>query len=217
MWAIVGLGNPGLKYRQTRHNAGFILVKRIAKRGGVRLRKKRFAARIARIRIAGQDILLALPQTYMNKSGESVKKIVEEGGISTERLIVVYDDMDLPVGKIRIRKEGSSGTHRGMFSIISSIQTKCFPRIRLGIGPLPFQSDAAEYVLSPFNRGERGLFEDSLERATKALEKILEGNIDAAMNDFNERVSPAEEGADGFARPSSPAGNVNRRDNIRVN
>lgn len=217
MWAIVGLGNPGLKYRRTRHNAGFILVKRIAKSEGVSLRKKRFEARTARVRIAGQDVLLALPQTFMNNSGESVRKIVEDGGISTEKLIIAYDDLDLPVGKIRIRKEGSPGTHRGVFSIISSIQTKSFPRIRLGIGPLPLKEDAAEYVLSPFHPGERRLFEDSLERAADALKLILKGSIDAAMNDFNERLSTAGEGVGGIARPPFPRGNVNRRDNIRAN
>lgn len=194
MWIVIGLGNPGLKYRQTRHNAGFFFIRRIAKSTCVRVKKRSCQAKIAETRIEGQDILLALPQTYMNRSGESVKRIMDESEIPLEKMIVIYDDLDLPLGDIRIRRAGRAGTHRGMASIISAMETNRFPRIRIGIGPLPAGEDAADFVLSPFLAEERPMLETSLSRADGALRMIVGGKIDAAMNEYNLRVLPVENG-----------------------
>jgi peptidyl-tRNA hydrolase, PTH1 family len=207
LWAVVGLGNPGLKYRQTRHNAGFFLVRRIAKKAGVRVKKKCCLAKIAEIRMEGRDVLLALPQTYMNRSGESVKRIRDERNIPLEKMIVIYDDLDLPLGDIRVRKEGRAGSHRGMVSILESLETHRFPRIRIGIGPLPPGGEAAEFVLSPFRTAERQKLDATLARADGAFQMIIGGHIDAAMNEFNRRVSPAEQiKAAGVPDVSKPEG-----------
>ena len=191
MWALVGLGNPGLKYRGTRHNAGFSLVRRVAKKAGVRLKQRRFLAKVATVRLAGQEVLLALPQTLMNRSGDSVNRIMEEGGIPPEKMIVIYDDLDLPLGDIRIRREGRAGSHRGMISIISALETQRFPRVRIGIGPKPPDAEGAGFVLSPFRTAEKARFEKTLDRAFEALQLIIGGGITAAMNEYNKRQSPA--------------------------
>ena len=192
MWAVVGLGNPGLKYRNTRHNAGFLLVRRVAKGAGLRLKKIRFGARIGRLIEAGEEILLALPQTYMNKSGESVKKIVTEANIPPERLVVFYDDLDLPLGDIRVRREGRAGSHRGMISVTSALKTRCFPRVRIGIGPLPPDREAADFVLSPFRAAEKERLALGLNQAQQALRMILAGDIAGAMNRHNQRIRPGD-------------------------
>ena len=187
MWTVVGLGNPGKHYANTRHNAGFIFVKQIARSWNVKLRKKRYSAKTAEVDKEKEKVLLALPQTYMNRSGYSLREILDGTGISPEQLVVVYDDLDIPLGEIRIRKEGGPGTHQGMDSIIREIQTIAFPRIRIGIGPLPPDWDAAEFVLSPFEEGEKPLLEKSLKKAQEALELILAGEIEKAMNSYNQK------------------------------
>jgi PTH1 family peptidyl-tRNA hydrolase len=204
LWAVVGLGNPGLKYRNTRHNAGFLLVRRVAKKAGLRLKKRRFGARIGRMVVDGEEILLALPQTYMNRSGESVKKIVTEADIPPERLVVFYDDLDLPLGDIRVRREGRAGSHRGMISITSALKTRGFPRVRIGIGPLPPDREAADFVLSAFPAADKKRLEFGLTRAQQALQMILAGDITGAMNRHNQRI-----------RPGDNPNNNNRMNNIR--
>jgi PTH1 family peptidyl-tRNA hydrolase len=185
LWAVVGLGNPGREYSGTRHNAGWAFVKRLAKDWDVRLKKKRFQARTAQVVRGGEPLWLVLPQTYMNRSGDSVRELVRETRLAPERLVVVYDDLDILLGEIRVRAEGGPGTHKGMQSIVQELDTGGFPRIRLGIGPLPDGRDAADFVLSDFGRDEKELFEASLVKAREALEMILSGRLDQAMNRFN--------------------------------
>jgi len=134
---------------------------------------------------SGEQLFLALPQTYMNRSGEALKRLVDSKGILTEHLIVVYDDLDIPLGEIRIRKSGGPGTHKGMSSIVDELQTTLFPRIRIGIGPLLEELPASEFVLSPFLEEEEALLEEGLLKARRALDYILEGKIETAMSRFN--------------------------------
>lgn len=187
MWAVVGLGNPGRRYSGTRHNVGFTFVRRMAKAWETKLRKRRFSSKIAEVEKENERIMLVLPQTYMNNSGVAVKRIMEGRNIQPEQLLVVYDDLDIPVGEIRIRKRGSAGTHKGMRSIVQEIETTQFPRMRIGIGPLPAGEDAVEYVLSCFDETEGVLLEESLKSAREALEMILDGRVEAAMNMYNQR------------------------------
>jgi len=187
LWAVVGLGNPGRRYAGTRHNAGFAFIKRIAKEWKVKLRKKRYFSKVVEIKKEKERVLLATPHTYMNKSGLAVKNILEVRGIKPERLIVVFDDLDIPLGEIRIRKRGGPGTHKGMNSIFQEIQTTEYPRIRVGIGPLEPDEDAVNYVLSPFDKSEEPLLEEGLKKAQEALGMILSGNVEEAMNIYNKK------------------------------
>lgn len=188
MWAVVGLGNPGPDYEDTRHNVGFMVVRRLAGEWDVRLKKRKYLARTAETDRVGETVLLALPQTYMNRSGRSARSILEGAGLPPERLIVVYDDLDIRLGGIRIRKDGRPGTHKGMQSIVDEIGTTRFPRIRVGIGPLPPGEDAAEYVLSPFGDEERPALEASLKKAGEALSLVLAGEMERAMTAFNQKT-----------------------------
>ena len=187
MWAVVGLGNPGQEYTGTRHNAGFAFVQGVARAWDVRLKKRKFKARTAEVLRGNETILLAQPQTYMNSSGQSARLILQGTGLSAERLVVVYDDLDIRLGEIRVRKEGRAGTHKGMQSIVDEIGTTRFPRIRVGIGPLPEGEDAAEFVLAPFSDDERPAFLAGLARAGQALELVLAGRLDKAMTAFNQK------------------------------
>ncbi len=187
MWFVVGLGNPGRKYAGTRHNAGFLCVKRMAKKWGVSLRKKRCQSKVGVGQREGEQVLLALPQTYMNRSGEAVWLLLNSKQIKPEHMVVVYDDLDIPLGEIRIRQEGGPGSHKGMLSIVEEIGTTKFPRIRIGIGPLPENREAAAYVLSSFASEEILLFEKSLDKAEKAISLIIKDRIEQAMNFFNQR------------------------------
>jgi PTH1 family peptidyl-tRNA hydrolase len=188
LWLVVGLGNPGDEYEATRHNAGFMLVERMAKSWGVELRGRLFKARTAVARRGGDEILLVAPKTFMNRSGAAVRAAMAGKDIPADRLIVVYDDLDIPLGEIRVRKSGRPGTHKGMISIAGEIRTDDFPRIRIGIGPLPAGRDAAEFVLEPFKRDERASLDQSLDAAAEALEMVLDGRIDRAMTRFNRRA-----------------------------
>jgi len=194
LWAVVGLGNPGRTYLRTRHNAGFLLVKRAAKNWDARLRKKAYSSKIAYVDRGGEKLLLALPQTSMNLAGMAVKHIIDSGGVPLENLVVAYDDLDIPLGEIRVRREGSAGTHRGMMSIIQELNDSKFPRIRIGIGPLPPDTEATDYVLTPFGEEQLPLFEKGLARAEEALHCILRGEIETAMNLFNQRVRAQPDG-----------------------
>lgn len=187
MWAVVGLGNPGIQYAETRHNVGFLFVKTIAKNWKVKLRRRIYLSKAEYADRNGKKVLIALPQTYMNNSGAAVQAILTSGNVDPENLIVVYDDLDIPLGDIRVRKEGRAGSHKGMISIIDCIKTTCFPRIRIGIGPLKDDVDAAEYVLSHFGDDEKTKLEMSLPKAQDALNLILEGQIKQAMNKYNTR------------------------------
>ncbi|MEW5901138.1 MAG: aminoacyl-tRNA hydrolase [Acidobacteriota bacterium] len=182
---MVGLGNPGRGYAATRHNVGFLFIRRLARRYKMKLRKKKYQAKIAEGRRDGDELVLAQPQTYMNKSGVAVKRIMEGYGVPPENVIIVYDDLDIPLGQIRVRPEGSAGTHQGMRSVIGETGRRSFPRIRVGIGHVAGRGEAPEFVLSPFAKEELPPLEKALARAEEAAELILAGRIQAAMNAFN--------------------------------
>ena len=196
MWLVVGLGNPGDEYADTRHNAGFMLVERLAEAWGVELRGRLFKARTALARRGGEEALLVAPKTFMNRSGVAVREAMAGKDVPAERLIVVYDDLDIALGEIRVRRSGRPGTHKGMISVVGTIGTDAFARVRIGIGPLPAGRDAAEYVLEPFKRDERSDLAASLEDAAEAVDMILDGRIDRAMTRFNHRVAE-KAGAEG--------------------
>ena len=185
MWAVVGLGNPGKQYGQTKHNAGFAFMKKLSKKWGTRLKKRKSSSKMIITTREKEKVLLALPQTYMNRSGLAVKQIVQNYAIKLEKLLVVYDDFDIPVGEIRIRKEGSAGSHKGMSSIIKELGTSLIPRIRIGIGPLDLEDDAADFVLSTFRKDDNQKFNKSLDKACQAAELFLSGQTEKAMNLYN--------------------------------
>ncbi len=185
MWAVVGLGNPGKQYAQTKHNAGFAFMKKLSKKWGTGLKKRKSSAKMIITARDKEKVLLAMPQTYMNRSGLAVKQIVQNYAIKLEKLLVVYDDFDIPVGEIRIRKEGSAGSHKGMSSIIKELGTSLIPRIRIGIGPLDLEDDTVDFVLSPFRKDDNQKFNRSLEKACQATELFLSGQTEKAMNLYN--------------------------------
>jgi PTH1 family peptidyl-tRNA hydrolase len=161
-----------------------MLVKQAAKAWDIKLRKPKFQAKAGEGRRDGERVVLALPETYMNESGQAVKALLVGMEIPTERLVVVFDDVDLPLGEIRVRREGGPGTHRGMASIVGLIGTS-FPRIRIGIGPVPEHAEITDFVLEDFRAAEKKLLVGSLARALEALELVLAGRIDEAMNRYN--------------------------------
>jgi PTH1 family peptidyl-tRNA hydrolase len=189
LWAIVGLGNPGKKYETTRHNAGFLLIDRLSQKWDLKTKKKKYSARISRVERKQEDLLLVKPWTFMNRSGLAVKALIEKTGLKLSRLITVYDDLDIPLGEIRVRKKGGAGTHNGMISIVQEIESTQFPRIRIGIGPLPSEVEATNFVLSEFNKDEKKALKHSLDMAEKAVDLILDSNIEEAMNRFNRVVT----------------------------
>ncbi len=186
MYIIVGLGNPGKKYESTRHNIGFEVLDYMAREFDLPIIKPKFKALISEGRIAGEKVILVKPQTYMNLSGESVMSIVNYYDVPLENLIVVYDDIDTELGKIRIRKKGSAGTHNGMRNIIYLLGKDNFPRVRVGIGK-PTNRALVDYVLERFTRDEIPYMEDAVINASKSIVSILKDDIDKAMNDFNKK------------------------------
>ncbi|MDO5717471.1 MAG: aminoacyl-tRNA hydrolase [Tissierellia bacterium] len=185
MKIIVGLGNPGLKYEATRHNAGFMVIDLLAKKLGIKVKKIKWKSLYEKVNLRGESIILLKPQTFMNNSGIAVKEIVDYFGVDIEDLIVIYDDIDIPFGTIRIKKSGSSGSHNGMKSIIYHLNDDSFPRIRLSIGKKPDYFDLADYVLSGFSKKEAEVFDREVSAAASAVERILSEGLDAAMNEFN--------------------------------
>jgi PTH1 family peptidyl-tRNA hydrolase len=187
MWLIVGLGNPGEEYSRTRHNIGFECLKHLAQRHGLEFRAKRAKARLAEGHIAGQKVVLAKPFTYMNLSGQAVSGLRNWYKIEpTSELLVIYDDLDLPFGKLRLRQRGSAGTHNGMKSIIGQLGGQEFARLRVGIGsPPPEWSDTKSYVLGRFTREEQTDLPDIYDRAADAVELVLREGVTTAMNQVN--------------------------------
>jgi PTH1 family peptidyl-tRNA hydrolase len=165
-----------------------LFVKKVAKHWNTRLRKRAYSSKIAYVDVEGEKILLALPQTYMNLCGIAVKQIVDSGGVKLENLVVAYDDLDIPLGEIRVRKEGGAGTHKGMISVVHELAGSKFPRIRIGIGPLPPDKEATDYVLTHVGDDQVPLLDRGLEQAQEALRYILKGKTETAMNLFNQRV-----------------------------
>ena len=184
MKLIVGLGNPGAKYAATRHNVGFMVLDRLAKVGGVSVTKKLCNALVATAEIAGEKVCLAKPQTYMNLSGEAVGCLLRYYKLSSADLLVIYDDRDLPLGRIRLRERGSAGGHRGIASIIAVLGTSDFPRLRIGIGR-PRELGAVEHVLGTFSADEQPVIAQAIDRAAEAIETALKEGLEVAMNKFN--------------------------------
>jgi PTH1 family peptidyl-tRNA hydrolase len=190
---IVGLGNPGIEYQFTPHNLGFLAVDRIAEQCGVEVRNRQCRALTARAEIAGVPVLLAKPETFMNLSGLSVRELVDEYQADPAKdLLVIYDELDLPLGAIRVRKQGSSAGHNGMKSIFGVLGTQEVPRIRLGVAPEHAVSDGVRYVLGPFRKAQHPLIDEVLDTAAKAVKTILTEGVDAAMNLFNRRPDSPE-------------------------
>ena len=193
MFIIAGLGNPTLQYEGTRHNAGFDVIDALADKDNISVDYRKTRAFIGKGRIAGRKVILAKPQTYMNLSGESVRGLADYYKIDEEtELLIIYDDVSLDVGQLRIRKKGSAGGHNGIKSIIAELGTDVFPRIKVGVGEKPKQYDLADYVLGHFSKAERELMEEGYERAVRAVEMILSDGIDPAMNEYNRKVKPKE-------------------------
>lgn len=185
MKLIVGLGNPGAKYAGTRHNAGFSVIDELAERYNIKVDTSKHKALIGKGIIKGEKVILAMPQTFMNLSGESVRAIMDFYKLTVEDLIVVYDDIDLDVGKLRIREKGSAGGHNGMKNIILHSGSQEFVRVRVGVGKKPEQMDLADYVLSRFGKNELPIMRQSCSRACDALEEIICDGAVAAMNKYN--------------------------------
>lgn len=186
MYIIAGLGNPGKQYAQTRHNVGFDTIDILADKYNISVDTKKHKALCGKGMIEGQKVVLAKPQTFMNLSGESVRELVDFYKIDPEEeLIVIYDDISLEPGKIRIRKKGSAGGHNGIKNIIAQLGTQNFQRIKVGVGEKPKGWDLADYVLGHFSKEGRGLVDDALKRVAGAVELMVQGEVDQAMNQFN--------------------------------
>lgn len=185
MFIIVGLGNPTREYAATRHNIGFDAITRLSDDYNIPLDTKKHKAICGKGMIAGQKVILAQPQTFMNLSGESVRELMDFYKVSPDEVIIIYDDISLDVGKLRIRPKGSAGGHNGIKSIISHMGTQEFPRIRIGVGDKPKDWDLADYVLGRFPKEEEETIREALKDASKACEVIITEGIEAAMNQFN--------------------------------
>ena len=188
MFIIVVLGNPSKEYEGTRHNAGFEVIDRIADKYNISVDTKKHRALIGKGIIEGQKVILAKPQTFMNLSGESVRSLLDYYKVDEEQeLIVIYDDISLDNGQIRIRAKGSAGGHNGIKNIIAHLGGQVFPRVKVGVGEKPSKYDLADYVLGHFSKEEQVLMDEGYAHAIHAVEMILEGDISAAMNEYNRK------------------------------
>jgi PTH1 family peptidyl-tRNA hydrolase len=193
---IVGLGNPGPEYAFTPHNAGFLAIDRIAEVCGVQVANRRQRALTAKAKLMGYDVLLAKPETFMNLSGLSVKALLEELELGAEDLIVLYDELAIPLGQLRIRERGTAGGHNGVTSISGVLGTEEWTRVRIGIGKPPLESGRAiksggtDFLLSPMRKQELATLDEVLDQAVRAVEAVLMKGVSAAMNEFNRKVEP---------------------------
>ena len=188
MFIIAGLGNPDRQYEGTRHNVGFDVIDRLADKYNIAVDVKKHRALLGKGVIEGQKVILAKPQTYMNLSGESIRSLVDYYKIDGEHeLLVIYDDINLGVGQLRIREKGSAGGHNGIKNIIAHLGTQVFPRIRVGVGEKPSRYDLADYVLGHFSRAEKELMDEGYDHAVKAAGMILSGRIGDAMSEYNRK------------------------------
>lgn len=185
MLLVVGLGNPGQEYKHTRHNVGYVVVDQLQERFKGLWKRSKFSADTARIVIDGQKVLLVKPLTYMNNSGQAVKKLMDYYAVPSEDVYVFYDDVDVEVGKIRIRQKGGAGSHNGMRSMVQELQSKEFPRFRIGIGPQNPYIDMVDFVLGKFTKEEQVKVEKSIDSACDALVLSVEDGIEIAMSQFN--------------------------------
>ncbi|MDD5898667.1 MAG: aminoacyl-tRNA hydrolase [Clostridia bacterium] len=185
MYLIVGLGNPGSKYAHTRHNVGFDVLEALSRKLGVSISRQRDNALVGECFVGGQKVILALPQTYMNLSGEAVAPLAAYYRIPPENLLVVYDDIDLPQGHIRIRKNGSAGTHNGMRSIVGTLGREDFPRLRVGVGQKREGYELADWVLGHYIGPEQEVADRAFAQAADAIVDYLENGIESAMRTYN--------------------------------
>lgn len=183
MWLLVGLGNPGIRYARTRHNIGFMVLDRLAESLGLSFSEKT-DYRACNGSISGQKVVLMEPLTFMNRSGGPVRKVLSKYTVLPEHIIVIHDDLDLEAGKLKIRKKGSSGGHKGVESVIQNLGTRDFIRVKIGIGRDQF-IPTEDYVLSRFRKEEQTLIKDAVSRSVEALSCIIESGVDRAMNRFN--------------------------------
>ncbi len=193
MRLIVGLGNPGIEYAWTPHNLGFLVVDRLAEDAGIRVTRPEAKSFAGVGQIAGQEVILAKPQTMMNLSGLAVRELLGRAECDPSDVIVLCDDVALPWGMIRVRERGSAGGHNGLKSVIGALGTIEFPRVRLGVKPEELRGDLREYVLRQFRRDEEEIVAEEVEQAAEAVKVILADGLPAAMNRFNRRVGPGEE------------------------
>jgi PTH1 family peptidyl-tRNA hydrolase len=187
-WLIVGLGNPGQRYAGNRHNVGFHVVDRLAAGHDLNFDQKRNHARLARGQIEGVQVALIKPQTYMNLSGEAVGALARFFKARSEQILVIFDDLDLPLGSLRLRPKGGAGGHRGMTDVIAHLNTKNFPRIRIGIGRPPGRMPAEAYVLQDFRDDEKPIMEHTYEQAVASIHMTLSEGFEMAMNHFNQEI-----------------------------
>lgn len=186
MKLIVGLGNPGKEYEKTRHNVGFMVMDALSHELNCSISTNKFKGEYTKIKYKGEDIILLKPMTYMNNSGESVIQVMNFFKITTDDLLVIYDDLDMPTGKLRLRENGSAGGHNGIKSIIAHIGTQNFKRIRVGIDRHP-RIPVVDYVLGKFRNEEEKAIEEGIENATKAILLYLDKGFNASMNEFNQK------------------------------
>ena len=184
-YLIVGLGNPGREYRETRHNIGFMLIDRLSVRLGVRMRRMQSKALVGSVQHNDKKIIVAKPQTFMNLSGQSVQGLVRFYKLPLENLMIAHDDLDLPFDTIRLRPGGRAGGQKGIRSTIQHLGTQDFPRLRLGIGRPPGRMDPAAYVLQSFAKADETLLSEMLDRAADAVMTFIDKGLDQAMNQFN--------------------------------
>lgn len=192
MYLIVGLGNPESEYEKTRHNMGFCVINKIAKEFSIDITKNKFNALYGTGIINGQKIILLKPQTYMNLSGSAVVDFIDFYKLDLENLVVIYDDVDVEIGSIRIRKKGSPGSHNGMKSIVNMLQSEEFTRIRVGIGKPEHSNDMINYVIGKINDEEQEKLEPGIDMAKQATIELIKNGVDSAMNKFNKSKKEEE-------------------------
>ena len=185
MKLIIGLGNPGKEYENTRHNTGFMVLDRLSEKLNIEMTQNKFKGLYGKSKYKGEDVILLKPQTYMNLSGECIKQFVDFYKIQKEEILVIYDDMDIEPGKVKIRKKGGAGGHNGMKSIIKMIGTEEFARIRTGIGRPKHSGDDINYVIGAIPEEEIPKLDEGVEKAKEAVIEILKNGIDSAMNKLN--------------------------------
>jgi len=187
-WLVVGLGNPGPEYEFSPHNAGFLAVERFAAQNGIRVSRKEALAHVGIGSVGGSEVIVAKPQTYMNESGGSVKQLLPKYELDASALLLVYDELALPWGQLRVRPKGSAAGHNGVSSVIRSTGTEDFPRLRIGVHPGHPLSSGKDYLLSPVRRGQLKEWDSILTRAAEAIESIIADGVEKSMAKFNRKI-----------------------------
>lgn len=185
MYLIVGLGNPEEEYAKTRHNMGFDVINKLAENQGIKINKTKMDALYGTGTIEGEKVILVKPQTYMNLSGVAIRQFKNFYKIENEKVIVIYDDLDIEPGVLKIRKQGGPGTHNGMKSVVHELQTENFPRLRIGIGMPQYKNDLLNYILTRIPKDDYAILEEAITAAAEAIPVIIKDGIDTAMNKYN--------------------------------